>query len=555
VRRPVSTAMVALLALLVAVVAGADEPSLEVHLNPQRLGLQDVTRLTITVSGGKIEGAPPRPAQLSNLEIVGGPSTEQQFSWVNGVASSSTRFVYVLQPLGLGSARVGPVTVRIGGKELASAAIEAEVVEGSLAPPQRQRRLPWSPFDDVLGPRSQRQVQAEVRLLAPKTKLYLGESIPITVVLETTASVEGFQWVDPPSFPGWWVQRVDLPQQVSGSLVERGGRRLMQYPVARYVIIPLKAGMLKVPATRARIGIGAPSLFGPGQVLERTSSPRDFEVMQRPVPPGGFSGAVGKLSYSGKVSPQKVRVGDPLTVTISLAGNGNLPLVGAPARWPSCSTCEAYPPEENSSVKVDGNGIHGTRTWSTTMVPRQWGDLRLPAVSLAVFDPVSVTYRRQSVGPFTVMVSPPAVTPTPTPPAVPLPRRAAAGAVRTIEHDRPAPRSDRAGSAPWRWVLGALAVGLFLGAATALLLRRRRRVRIPKAAAGESAAERARELQGVLERWWSSLRENEKTRPHEENVSSLRRELEGIRFAPGRADHTETVRQLEERLRKLLRDA
>jgi hypothetical protein len=38
-------------------------------------------------------------------------------------------------------------------------------------------------------------------------------------------------------------------------------------------------------------------------------------------------------------------------------------------------------------------------------------------------------------------------------------------------------------------------------------------------------------------------------------MEQLRRELEAIRFAPGRADHTETVLDIEERLRKLMRRA
>ena len=38
-------------------------------------------------------------------------------------------------------------------------------------------------------------------------------------------------------------------------------------------------------------------------------------------------------------------------------------------------------------------------------------------------------------------------------------------------------------------------------------------------------------------------------------MNLLRRELEAVRFAPGRADHSETILDLEERFRRLLRDA
>jgi hypothetical protein len=38
-------------------------------------------------------------------------------------------------------------------------------------------------------------------------------------------------------------------------------------------------------------------------------------------------------------------------------------------------------------------------------------------------------------------------------------------------------------------------------------------------------------------------------------MRTLRRELEAVRFAPGSADHSETVRVLEDRVRSLMRRA
>jgi hypothetical protein len=48
-------------------------------------------------------------------------------------------------------------------------------------------------------------------------------------------------------------------------------------------------------------------------------------------------------------------------------------------------------------------------------------------------------------------------------------------------------------------------------------------------------------------------RTHTKGRALEDEMQRLRRELESIRFAPGRADHTETVLDLEERLQELMR--
>ncbi len=545
--RTVPSRLVGMVLLAVAATAAAgQEPTLEVQLVPERFGVQDVARLVITVTGGSVEGGPPRPDRLENLQIVGGPSTERQFSWVNGVASSSTRYIYFLQALDVGPASVGPITVEVDGHTLISSAVSAEVVEGSVAPPRRSRRLPANPFEELLGPRPRRAARVGLRLLVPRTRLWVGEPMPVTVVLDTTAAVEGFEWVKPPAFPGWWTQRVDLPEEVQGSVVEREGVRYRRYPVARYVLIPLKAGTLVVPPIQARIGLRSPGLFAPGNVVERATPEARFEIEEPPPPPPGFFGAVGDLRYTATLEPRRVELGGSVTLTLTLEGDGNLPLVEAPTTWPTCRGCDIYPPEEESRVTVDAGGIHGRRSWAVAVVPRQAGTLALEPVTLAVFDPSRKQYRETTLGPFQLVV----LGPTPTPePTVPPESRA-----------REAPAVSREAGTPagprwpvWSLVLAALAAGLGLGLALALAVLRSRRGKLPPPRPGQTAADRARELQGALERWWLGLPERRRTGELERHVEELRRELEAVRFAPGRADHSETVADLEHRLRNLLR--
>jgi hypothetical protein len=136
----------------------------------------------------------------------------------------------------------------------------------------------------------------------------------------------------------------------------------------------------------------------------------------------------------------------------------------------------------------------------------------------------------------------------PDPASAPGAEAAGPSAPQTSPANRPA-----SGSPPWLLIGGALLVGLVAGGLVTLLVARQRRAALPPRTAGQSPAERARELQVALERWWLDARGSAKAEALEERMRGLRRDLEAVRFAPGRADHSETVAELEERLRSLMR--
>jgi hypothetical protein len=235
-------------------------------------------------------------------------------------------------------------------------------------------------------------------------------------------------------------------------------------------------------------------------------------------------------------------------VTIELEGRGNLPLVEAPARFPNCVDCESYPPEEASQVKVDGSGIHGSRTWQMTVVPRGSGVIELGSVDLSVFDPEAGRYATQTVGPLTLTVGAPP--PTPTPVVTPAPAE-----VEGVEKIGSEAHDTTAGLPLWLWIVGALVLGVGSGASATWLLNRRTRIALPPRRTGQTPADRARELQLTLERWWLDARSTSRGAALEQEMQDLRRDLETVRFAPGRADHSHTVEDLESRLKRLLRHA
>jgi hypothetical protein len=545
------SALVAILGALSAVPAAAADPGLEVHVQPRRFGVDDVAQVTVRVNEPPSDLTVPDLGPLVNLELVAGPSTGSEFSFVNGVASRAQTFTWVVRAQAPGPASVGPVVAKAGSVELRAEAVTAEVVEGSVAPPARRGvRSPFTtdPFADLLPRRSPPRVELVLRHRLSTDSVVVGEPLVATVYLDSTvSSLYDFDWRQAPSYPGFWAQRLDNPEQVSPEVVEIDGTRFFRYEVMRSVLVPLKSGSLEVPEVAAAIGIRGWGFFDTGQLLERSAAARTVEVADRPPAPAGFDGAVGALTYSASVEPTQIDFGESAVVTVTLEGSGNLPLVEAPDRVPSCADCDSYPPEEVNQVEVDASGIHGRRSWQVTLVPRTSGSLELEPVTLAVYDPAAKRYRSQTLGPLELTVAPPPPTPTPvvTPAPEPQPGTVGSGAGGGGAGGEP--------GASWWWMAVALLIGVAAGGVVTWAVTRRSRAVLPPRRSDQSPADRARELQVTLERWWLDARTDGRGRELEGEMQDLRRDLEAVRFAPGRADHTETVIELESRLRRLMR--
>ncbi len=281
-------------------------------------------------------------------------------------------------------------------------------------------------------------------------------------------------------------------------------------------------------------------------MIQRSSKKTTVQATKPPEPPAGFAGAVGDLKYSVAVDPTRLRIGESATVEITVSGHGNLPLIQAPQQWPECPGCKLYPPEEESKITVDTTGIHGRKTWKATLLVRDAGHLALSPVSLAVFDPKKSGYRVQEFDSLYLDVEESRPTPTPTP-------------VTVGTNVSPSVGGDRGKPGPmqklptWLLLVGTLLLGGSVGGGVAWWMTRNSSGKLPPRHRGQSPAERARQLQSAVERWWLDLPEAQQDSDREAEMKAIRKELEAIRFAPGRADHRETIAEIEKKLKRLMR--
>ena len=144
----------------------------------------------------------------------------------------------------------------------------------------------------------------------------------------------------------------------------------------------------------------------------------------------GFTGAIGRFNIAQpKLSANEVEVGEPVTLTLAMAGEGNLEGVAAP-EIDASGGWQAYKPTADFQTDPeDPHGSRGSKTFVYTLVPGREGLKSTPPLPLSYFDPVQRAYVDITVPPLPITVkasSTQAAAPEPVksepPPAPEVPR-------------------------------------------------------------------------------------------------------------------------------------
>lgn len=103
--------------------------------------------------------------------------------------------------------------------------------------------------------------------------------------------------------------------------------------------------------------------------------------------PPEWSGAIGRFLLAAEVSPRQARVGDPLTLTLRVAGTGNQGELVAPELADRPEFVSAFRVHPGTAETKDGQRVF---TWS--LRPLAASVTAVPPIRFAWFDPVERTY-------------------------------------------------------------------------------------------------------------------------------------------------------------------
>lgn len=139
--------------------------------------------------------------------------------------------------------------------------------------------------------------------------------------------------------------------------------------------------------------------------LKAASHPLDVQALPLAGQPSTFAGAVGRFDLHDSLSSATTHANEPVTLTVTLTGDGDLDRVDLPG----VSTSEdwkAYPMNAKTEASAPGKKL-GHKTFEQVLIPTHGGRLSIPSLELPVFDPVAGRYTTVTTAPLTLDVDGP----------------------------------------------------------------------------------------------------------------------------------------------------
>jgi hypothetical protein len=389
---------------------GAEE--VKVTLEPETIGIDETATLTVEVNGEGVSSLSFRPKfELDNLEVLGRPSRYDDIRFSNGHLSRTFRLSWQVRPLALGKARVRAIVVHLDEREVRIPAQEIQVQQ-EPTPQEQAQRGPRAadeeddPFQRFFGrmptPWRQEPRQPEVFLRAEMQppRPVVGQQVLYTIYLYTREDISTISPSGIPTFRGFWVRDIPLPQQLPTEMVDIDGRRYGRVPLFKKALFPLRAGHYRLePATidltvqrydRSFFSF-TPTVARPETVRLQTAA-QTVDVQPLPPAPPGFGGAVGALTLAARLEPREVHLGEAATLTVSLSGVGNLQGIQEPHLEPPPGLT-LLPPQQEGKEELNGTAVRGTRIWRYAVIPGRAGRFTLDSPKVTYFDPAAARYQ------------------------------------------------------------------------------------------------------------------------------------------------------------------
>jgi hypothetical protein len=381
-------------------------------LDRDAVGVNQQFVLSVEVTGTQQVETGPELPDMSEFSILLSSGTSTSMQIVNNRTTVSVTLQYRFQATKVGTFEIGSVVVQAAGETYRTDPMTLTV---SAAPPQ--------PPPVGGGERSDAaEIGADDLFITTEvSKRRVRENEPVVVEYRvyTRVSVTSYSVTRLPGTEGFWVEEFNRTQSPQVEQVVRGGVQYATAVIRKVALFPTGPGTKTIEpmSIEAQVRVrrrsrdpfedffrGAPLLGGNVPVIV-ASEPVQIEVLPLPDDrPSDFSGLVGEFTIDASVDKREVAANEAVTLTVHVAGEGNVRMVPEP-RVAFPRDFEIYPPEVTQNVEFQGGSVRGDKTFEYVLIPRTPGDAKIPPITLSYFDANLGEYAVSATQPIDVVVT------------------------------------------------------------------------------------------------------------------------------------------------------
>lgn len=334
-----------------------------------------------------------------DFQIVWGPQTGTSTSIIsrNGSTTTTTQYTYsyILLARKEGKFQLPAATASIDGNQISSKPYSVEVVKSGSS---------TNSGSSASGSSKSSSRSAEIssedlfmRLNLNRKSAVIGEPVTAVLKLYQKVDIAGFEDVRFPSFNGFWSQVLEQPSNINFQREVLGDKIYNTAVLRSWVLVPQQAGDLTIDASELTcvVNISVPgrsssifdSFFDDNirSIRKRVIAPAvKLPVSKLPAgSPESFGGGVGKFTMSASLSRDSLAAHEAASLTITIAGEGNVSLLEAPkVNFPP--DFEVY--DVKTTDKTVRGGTSGSKTFEYPFIPRSRGNFTLEPVEWSYYD-------------------------------------------------------------------------------------------------------------------------------------------------------------------------
>jgi len=360
--------------------------AVEVQLtsDTQRLQLGEAVGIYLSVVDANVESQPVPPV-VDGLSIQLNGHRNSSVN-MNGRRSRSVTFTYLIRP-----SISGQITIPGFEVSTSDGPYVSNPLVLSVSQPESSNTALTAGFSDQ--------------------ELWEGQTVVYDVRFESVERVLQWGWT-PPDLIGFAPEQI-VPESNREYELDRNGVRVRVLEIST-PLVAIRAGARDVSPGVVTVEVAAEEKRGRRRRSMFTQTRRDVfpssptSVSVRPLPDegrsGDYSGLVGDFWLETSLSQDTVSLGESVTLSIRVTGNGTLAGFSLPEVV--ADSFQVYDQVGQVFGGVQDGDFHTTGVYQRAIVPSSEGELTIPPIVIQVFSPESQSYVDVSTDEFSLMVLP-----------------------------------------------------------------------------------------------------------------------------------------------------